>query len=121
MFIDFFLKLQEQGKHVLVCPDLMYYTGANQDLLTEESWVRLAKKWSLQGISMNRGPQKMLTFECDQVDLVCQPEEQTRSHLVPWCCMESAYHVVRVMNRINKAIDVHYELDSGSLLGNLSQ
>ena len=118
VFMDFFFKLREKGKLILVCPDLMYNTGQNQPATPNKiDWLRLAKKWTLQGISNDLGPKKMLTFECHQVDLKCDPEVQTKSRLVPWCCMEAAYHIVKTMNLIHQAIGVHYELDSGSLLG----
>ena len=117
VFMDFFLSMREKGKLVVVCPDLMYYTGQNQLAPTQADWMSLAKKWSLQGISFDLGPTKILKFDCHHIDIKCDPQEQTKSLLVPWCCMEAAYHIIKTMNLIHENIGVHYELDSGSLLG----
>ena len=70
-------------------------------------------------LSIDVGPMKVLQYSCDQIGLSCNPMEQTKSKLVPWCCMYAANHIVKAMNKIAKETGLHYELDSGSLLGTL--
>ena len=68
-------------------------------------------------LSVDLGPTKIFKYSCDQIGLSCKPLEQTKSKLVPWCCMYAAYHIIKAMNKIALETGLHYELDSGSLLG----
>ena len=49
-------------------------------------------------LSIDVGPMKVLQYSCDQIGLSCNPMEQTKSKLVPWCCMYAANHIIKAMN-----------------------
>jgi hypothetical protein len=117
MFADFFLKINHIGKSLVTCPDVMFSIG--DDLLppSDQEWLQLAKKWGLQGISKDLGPKKIHSFSCSEVGLKCEPARQTKSFIVPWCCVQSAMHIISTMDRIADIAGLHYELDSGSVLG----
>ncbi len=36
---------------------------------------------------------------------------------MPWCCVQSFNHVVATMDSVSTKLGVHYELNSGSVLG----
>jgi hypothetical protein len=117
MFADFFLKINHIHKSLVTCPDVMFSIGVDLPPPLDQEWLQLAKKWSLQGISIDLGPKKIHSFSCSEVGLKCQPETQTKSFIVPWCCVQSAMHIISTLDRITDIVGLHYELDSGSLLG----
>ena len=79
----------------------------------------MAQKWQIQEVSIDHGPadEKLVEFTCQDIKMVCEPEQQTQSFLAPLCCSRAANHIVRVLDAISTHLDIHYELDSGSLLG----
>ncbi len=119
VFVDFFLSLGLKSKTIYSCPDVMFTTVGNADLqlMDKSFWLKMAFKWTFQGISVDVGPSRVHQFTCHELDLACQPEEQTKDSLVPWCCIFAANHIVKTLNLISQETGLHYELDSGSLLG----
>ena len=117
MFMDLFLKLNNAGLEILSCPDLLIQTSDFENHPSFQHWSALAQKWKFLGVSIEMGPAKVLEFSCETIGTECNPTVQTKSILAPWCCTYAANHIVTVMNKITKEVGVHYELDSGSLLG----
>ena len=38
------------------------------------------------------------TFTCDEVGMMCEPEKQADSHLLPWCCIQNYNYIVSVID-----------------------
>ena len=119
MFTDFFLRLKLSEQNILSCPDLMVETIIANHSTANLDWLSLAQKWQFQQVSIDHGPadEKIAEFTCQDIHKVCEPEKQTQSFLAPLCCSRGANHIVRVLDTISTQLDIHYELDSGSLLG----
>lgn len=117
MFVSFFLSMQSLGYDAFSCPDLMFLTADDPDPPSQSNWLQMARKWGLQGISIDLGPMKIYQFSCSTLELVCDPEDQTKSYIVPWCCHTAAFQVFKSMEVVAKKLGLHYELNSGSLLG----
>ena len=119
MFTDFFLRLKLSEQNILSCPDLMVETIIANHSTANLDWLSLAQKWQFQEVSIDHGPadEKIAEFTCQDIHKVCEPEKQTQSFLAPLCCSRGANHIVRVLDTISTQLDIHYELDSGSLLG----
>lgn len=116
-FLDFFLYLDSRGKKVASCPDILFNTGPDLKSPPKEKWKNLLIKWGLMGVSLDLGPEKVLQFPCHQLGLSCNPAQQTQNSIVPWCCMHAANHILKAMNLISDQLGLHYEVDSGTLLG----
>ena len=95
MFTDFFLKLRSKGQSIFSCPDVMFHTkkGPFNEVPSRNEWLQLAKKWQLHAISIEMGPLKIHQFSCDEIGVTCNAEKQAQFYIVPWCCLQAAYHV----------------------------
>ena len=81
MLVDFFLQIKIfGGKSLLSCPDLMVETKTDIDN-NDIKWLKLAQKWKIQGISVDQGPEPLVHFSCEDVNLQCKPFSQTQSFI----------------------------------------
>lgn len=118
LFEDLFLRLQQGKKHfVMNCPDVMYFKTSSEFVRTKESWMDLAKKWSLNRIAPTRNA--MYHYSCDESGISCTYlYTTTKAYLMPICCIEQQYkRAIAFLQELVEKHNVRVELDCGSVLG----
>ena len=117
MFMDLFIKTNKNGHNILSCPDLMFHIDKDRPTPSRQEWEIFSKKYQIHAISIEIGPLKVHEFSCKEIGLFCDAENQAKYYLVPWCCIEAAHHIIKVLDEASSKIGFHYELDSGTLFG----
>ncbi|EDO30746.1 predicted protein [Nematostella vectensis] len=114
IFEDFFLRVGDDQKLVMACPDAMYFMNDYSQVTRRDVWLTLAKKWQLNRVVLSTG--KTHSFSCSDLDFRCE-RKVTKSFLLPVCCLELYTEALKFFKDFLDKHNVHFELDSGSVLG----
>ena len=114
VFEDWFLRVVEDGKLIMTCPDAMYFTTdytMYPKTTDRKVWSPLAKKWELNRVLL---PQSIKhSFSCQDIGLKCN----AHSELLPVCCQEEYADALTFFQKFTDDHNVTFELDTGSTLG----
>ena len=71
---------------------------------------------------MDVRPKRIQEFSCEDIGLTCEKFELApKDRIRAWCCAQAAIRAIEVMDQASEEIGFHYEIDSGTLLGNISR
>ncbi|XP_071513580.1 uncharacterized protein [Panulirus ornatus] len=115
MYRDWFAKVRQAGHLAMVCPDVMFFI-TNHVHMTRDQWMQVASRWALEKIHSFTG--ESLAFACENINISCEHIRAiTRSLLLPSCCIDIAMKELYIMTEFAEKHGLHYELQSGSVLG----
>ena len=116
LFIDYFLRIKESGRISASCPDIMFFHDVSIPLQEEKKlmWRNIAKTWSINEVLLDDDVKH--TFTCVQLGIRCF-RNITMHYMLPLCCLHQYAKGMKYMTDIMEDSGVHYEMESGTMLG----
>ena len=114
VFEDWFLRVFEDGKLIMTCPDAMYFTTdytTYSKITDRKVWTPLAKKWELNRVLLPHSIKH--SFSCQDIGFKCS----AHSELLPVCCQEEYADALMFFQKFTDEHNVTFEIDTGSALG----
>ncbi|XP_067009659.2 uncharacterized protein [Anabrus simplex] len=123
VFVDWFLRVKQEGILVMACPDVMYFKQglvenehkSKTDRAAHESWLAFAKEWEVNRIiSPSQVP---FRFTCEELQLTCDATRWSKALLIPPCCIDQVAGALKALDDFSKEKGIDYEIEAGTLLG----
>ena len=93
MFLNWFYEMEyKTGKSSLLCPDILYNTNGFSSM-GEINWLELGRHVGFQSVTTDHSPKILKLFDCEEVNLECNPRKQTESFFLPYCCTRSYNYI----------------------------
>ena len=114
VFHDYFLRLSQEHKLVMSCPDAMFYVlpHVETDSLFREQWIPAVRANSLNHVNVADG--RHLRFSCEEANTGFS---RTGGVIVPVCQVESLLKAVIETMDICQKIGLFCHLDGGTTVG----
>ena len=114
VFHDYFLRLSQEHKLVMSCPDAMFYVlpDVETDSLFREQWIPTIQANSLNHVNLADG--RYLRFSCEEAKTSFS---RTGGVIVPVCQVESLLKAVIETMDICQKIGLFCHLDGGTTVG----
>ena len=116
---DWFLRVRQENHEVMSCPDAMYFTaedynyGVQAKLSNKQTWLPLAKKWTLNRIVLPR--YVIHKYSCSDIGYKCNVGV-TNTIALPVCCSELQAASFEFFHNFCEKHKLVYELDTGTVL-----